>query len=212
MKKWVSGGFNKVVINLCGDKCFCTQTHTHTCMHANTLWSRQEDSFPYTVVCRSASRILMLSWRGCRACTKSMTLGQLHCGKTGSAATEGSECPLAVEVESAFRICQDQRWRGKRWEVFYLLIINSRDYPSLWNPLHSPSPLHLFLPMSSPPNSPSHTCFFPPSLCRPCDSPIPCILPWCLYQGHNRDSHGFRTLHKRPLITINGKSWCKKSL
>lgn len=48
------------------------------------LWSRQEVSFPYIVVCWSASRILMLEGdAGLAACAKSMTLGQWLVGKQG---------------------------------------------------------------------------------------------------------------------------------
>lgn len=120
MRKCVSGDFNKVVNDLSGDKSFWTQTHTYTHIPKYTqtkqhppsvplqmvssgakmsyegrLWSRQEVSLPYIVVCLLASRILMLSWRGTGlpACAKSMTLGQWLCGKTETDAKRDQSAP-----------------------------------------------------------------------------------------------------------------------
>lgn len=147
-------GPNKAGINL------CCGTETH----GSTPRSRQADSFPYTVVCRSASRILMLSWRGCRAASlyKKRDLGPVALWENRISCSRGIRVPPGCGSTVRLQKLPGSEAEGKMWEVFYLPIINSeRDSPSLWNPLHSPSPLHLFLPMSSPPNSSSHTCFSP---------------------------------------------------
>lgn len=117
MKKWVSGGFNKVVINFVGTNVFeQTRTHMHTrtrtkqyppsiplqmvssgakMSYERKLWSRQEVSFPYIVLCRSASGILMLSWRGCRAASlcKKHDLGPVALWEKGISCNKGIIVP-----------------------------------------------------------------------------------------------------------------------
>lgn len=65
--------------------------------------SRQEVSFPCIVVCWSASRILMVSWKGCRIASpcKKHDLGPVALWEN-KAEKKGSECPLAEEAASAF--------------------------------------------------------------------------------------------------------------
>lgn len=125
------------------------------------LWSRQDASFPYIVLCWSAHGILMLSWRGCRAA--SLCKKKKH--DLGPVAPRGKperlekkkkrwwECPLAVHIESAFKLgsCCVERW-GR--EMFYPPIISSGRRPSLWHPRRRPSDsVQCFLPNPTP----SHT-------------------------------------------------------
>lgn len=144
-----------------------------------------------------------------------MTLGQWLCGKIGTTAKKGSECPLAVEAASAYKTGNLLWWEmeGEKWRVFYSPIINPRDYPSLWNLLHSPSPFLLFLP-GAPPTHPSFTHFF-------------CLylsgLWFCSYSSYppltplSRSQQGLTWLWElqiphTPLVTISGESPCNKTL
>lgn len=110
MRKWVSRGFLIKNLFICpGTKGFCSHTPTEQhppsfpfqmvslgakMSNERRLWSRHEVSFPYIVVCRSPSRILMLSCRACRTASRS----RKHDLGPGEKATE---CPLVVEVASA---------------------------------------------------------------------------------------------------------------
>lgn len=150
------------------------------------LWSRQELSFPYIVVCRSASRILMLSWRGCRASSlcKMHDLGPVALWENRSSCKrEGMRVPpgCGSSIASHSRDCATMRDGGREVGSVLSSIINSRDYPSLGDLLQSPTHFLLLLPFAFSPQRPpfpSHTLFSLPSFCQPFDSAlIPHILP-----------------------------------
>lgn len=131
------------------------------------LWSRQEVSLPYIVVCLSASRILMLSWRGCRAASlcKKHDLGPVALWENRNGCKKGSECPLAVEPASASElgICHERcRERGGNCLILPSLtqetvppsqIYFTLSLPPLPPPLSQPSLSHTFfsLPLSVSP-------------------------------------------------------------
>lgn len=103
------------------------------------LWSRQEVSFPYIVVCWSANRILMLSWRGCRTASpcKKHDLGPVALWDNGLREREQS-APWLWKQHLLSGRGNAPRWEmeRERWEVFHPPIFNSRDYTS-FTLLHS---------------------------------------------------------------------------
>lgn len=117
MRKWVSRGFLIKTLFICpGTKGFCSHTPTEQhppsfpfqmvslgakMSNERRLWNRHEVSFPYIVVCRSPSRILMLSWRACRTASRS----RKHDLGPGEKAPE---CPLVVEAASASSRCRER--------------------------------------------------------------------------------------------------------
>lgn len=182
------------------------------------LWSRQEVSFPYIVVCWSTSRILILleGMRGCQPVQKAWPWASGSVGKQEPLQKKDHSAPWLLKQHqlSELESCYDER-RGRGGMCFIL--------PSLTQETIPPSQIYFTLPHPSsfyslgfPPTS-SHPRTFFPYL-------FPSALWFCSYSSYpplmllSRSQQGLTWLWDHPnpthvpLVTISGKSPCYKTL
>lgn len=161
------------------------------------LWSRQEVSFPYIVVCWSTSRILILleGMRGCQPVQKAWPWASGSVGKQEPLQKKDHSAPWLLKQHqlSELESCYDER-RGRGGMCFILPSLTQETIPPSQIYFTLPHPSSFYSLGSPPPPPPIHAHFFPTSFHQPFDfALIPHILPWCFYLGHNRDLHGFGT-------------------
>lgn len=167
------------------------------------LWSRRGVSFPYIVVCWWASRILMLSWRGCRdaSLSRKHDLGPVALWESKNLYKKGKRVGVPPGCGSCITL--QTRESDERGGKCFIL-------PSLTQ--ETIHPLEIFLSLPVPPPC---TLFFSPS-CQPFDSAlIPSYPP---LTPVSRSQQGLTWLWDPqiphtcvPPVTINGESLCYKT-